>query len=368
MTKSAIREQGQIAEAIQHKTAAHPYPPPYPPSWVDRLTDWVERLPGPAWIFYLGAGLVISLTRNIIGWTDGSYPVGTFFVIHILDGLISVYPLFVLHYLDERAKAALEAFRPVLTGHDANYQQLSYEMTTMPTRPVMIFSLVGFAGGLAYLPLFVAEADIQELKYFTSPLATTVDMGLTAISWAMMWVFAYHTIRQLRLVSRIYTRQTNVRIFDTGPLYSLSGITAMTTVALLVFTYVYLAFYVNWQIENPSNAAFGLSFAGVALATFVWPLFGAHRLLQQEKERRKGIVARRMEDVTDELHQRVETRNLERMDGLKDALDGLIAERGVLDKVSTWPWEPEAVRVVLTALFLPVVLWAITRVLERLGF
>jgi hypothetical protein len=22
---------------------------PYPPSWFDRFTDWVDRLPGPAW-------------------------------------------------------------------------------------------------------------------------------------------------------------------------------------------------------------------------------------------------------------------------------------------------------------------------------
>jgi hypothetical protein len=59
---------------------------------------------------------------------------------------------------------------------------------------------------------------------------------------------------------------------------------------------------------------------------------------------------------------------LQGMDTLKDGLDGLVVERSVLDKVSTWPWEPETVRVVVTALLLPAVLWAITRVLERLGF
>jgi hypothetical protein len=54
------------------------------------------------------------------------------------------------------------------------------------------------------------------------------------------------------------------------------------------------------------------------------------------------------------------------MEAIKHTLDGLIAERGVLEKVSTWPWEPETVRVVVTALLLPVVLWIITRILERL--
>ena len=33
-------------------------PHPYPPSWVDRLIDWVERRPGPAWLFYAGLAVV----------------------------------------------------------------------------------------------------------------------------------------------------------------------------------------------------------------------------------------------------------------------------------------------------------------------
>jgi hypothetical protein len=28
-------------------------PQPYAPSWIDRLTAWVERLPGPSWSYYL---------------------------------------------------------------------------------------------------------------------------------------------------------------------------------------------------------------------------------------------------------------------------------------------------------------------------
>ncbi|MGH7425775.1 MAG: hypothetical protein ACREJP_06375, partial [Candidatus Methylomirabilales bacterium] len=35
---------------------------PYPPSWVDRLTDWVERLPIPWWLFYLALGAASALS------------------------------------------------------------------------------------------------------------------------------------------------------------------------------------------------------------------------------------------------------------------------------------------------------------------
>jgi hypothetical protein len=33
----------------------------YSPSWVDQLTDWVRRLPLPAWVFYLALGLALTL-------------------------------------------------------------------------------------------------------------------------------------------------------------------------------------------------------------------------------------------------------------------------------------------------------------------
>ena len=56
------------------------------------------------------------------------------------------------------------------------------------------------------------------------------------------------------------------------------------------------------------------------------------------------------------------------VDHLHNALDGLIMERDVVAKASTWPWEPEAVRAVITAVLLPIFIWIVTRVLANIGF
>jgi hypothetical protein len=349
---------------------------PYAPSWIDRLMDWVQQLPGPAWLYYLGVALVLVLVRTVAAWSDGSYPVGTFFPVHILNAISGVYWLLMLHYLDDRAGAALADFRPVLNvgpegTTDAGYERLRYQLTTMPARPVLLWSIIGFVWGLvANSPLLWSEAQLQALKLFTSPTAALLDCTLNGLSFMIGFVFFYHTIRQLRLVSRIYTQHTKINLFETGPLYTLSRITGLTTIALLFLSYLYAAFAFNWQIDlnSPGAAVIGGSTIFIALATFVWPLFGAHTLLQQQKVHRKSAVAQRMEAVTDELHHRVDTHELQNIDALKNALDGLVLERGVLDKVSTWPWEPETVRAVVTTLLLPVVLWIVTRVLERLGF
>ena len=41
---------------------------PYPPSWMDRLTDWVRSLKVPYWIVYLIPALVLFLITSAINW------------------------------------------------------------------------------------------------------------------------------------------------------------------------------------------------------------------------------------------------------------------------------------------------------------
>lgn len=40
----------------------------YAPSWVDRLLDWIDRLPIPAWAFYLAVYLLAALGLHISNW------------------------------------------------------------------------------------------------------------------------------------------------------------------------------------------------------------------------------------------------------------------------------------------------------------
>ena len=39
-------------------TTSATFTPPYPPSWIDRLLDWIGRLRMPNWLFYLGLTVV----------------------------------------------------------------------------------------------------------------------------------------------------------------------------------------------------------------------------------------------------------------------------------------------------------------------
>jgi hypothetical protein len=66
---------------------------PYPKSWIDRLIQWIDRLPGPSWVFYVLGVLVLMLLINAILWIDGSVPAGSF------GSIKGVFPPFVLYFL-----------------------------------------------------------------------------------------------------------------------------------------------------------------------------------------------------------------------------------------------------------------------------
>lgn len=341
---------------------------PYAPSWLDRLTDAIGRLPGPYWLYYLIVGVVLAMARTVIAWIDGSYPVGTFFAVHVIDGLIPAYFLFAMHLLDDLAKNAMADFRQRLRGGEAEYEQLTHRLTTMPFRTTVVIGILAIAEGAVYIPLLLSPVDIANSYYLTSPTATVADTVLSVLAGLFMVTFGFHTLRQLWLISRIYTRHTNVSIFDTGGLYALSRVTAVTAVALLFFTYIYFALYItNGSINSVINGVVvGLIVFGALLA-FVVPLWGAHRLLQRAKTARLSETALRIETAADALHGRTDAGKYSEVGDIKSTLDALLVERGVVAKASTWPWEPDALRGVLTAVLLPILIWIVTRILERFG-
>jgi len=271
------------------------------------------RLPGPYWVWYLALGLLFALVRTIAGWIDGSYPVGTLFRVHVLDGFIPVYFVIVIHLLDEMARRALADYRPVLRGGDPEYARLSYQLTTLPWRTSLVFGIVGFAAGAVYVPFLLSPADVEASHYLTATSAG-VDTVLSGFAGLMMWMFGFHSLHQLRTISRIYTQHTEVSIFNAGPLYALSRVTAVTSISLLLFIYFYLAFYGDWQINSISNALLVGAILFTAVLTFVgaalWsPAAAAHREEHPaERDRPTSRVSRRCaacQDRRRRVHRRI---------------------------------------------------------------
>jgi hypothetical protein len=178
----------------------------------------------------------------------------------------------------------------------------------------------------------------------------------------------YHTLHQLRMVNAIYTEHTRINLFQRGPLYTLSGLTARTAIGIGIPTYAW--FQAN-SASAPGTSAYDIIqtvfLSIVMIVTFIWPLVGAHNLLEREKQQLQDEVGRRMEAALSTLHRQVDSGEPGERGALKETLDLLMTEQGVIDKLRTWPWQTGTVSGLGVAFLVPVLIWIVQRVLERLG-
>ena len=334
----------------------------FPPSWADALTRFIERLPGPAWVTYTTLFLVLLLVTNATGWLDGSLPIGSF---DLYLSSLAVYPVVALaaiYYLDAKAVAALETMRPALAVDDHDFELLRYELATMPARPTIVWSLVGLAFALGYI------AFGQAGPVAGGGLPVLLLDGLMAlIGFPLLAVLFFHTLRQLRLISRIQSQMVWIDVFQLEPLLALSGVTARNGIIIVGLAYVSAATDPStFALTNPTLLAFVVISILIAIAAFILPLNGIHQRIAEEKERLTVGANRDLQSVLAEISRRARAVDLTDADALNKQLSSLVIQRDVIARIPTWPWEAATLRAFVTAVLLPIALWFVFRALDRL--
>ena len=367
LDRPAVNGAVQDSLSAKREREAGKYERPYPPSWVDRLTDWVRRLPVPAWVFYLALGLGLWLVLLVTDWAAAMSPTGDLVPDYLLAAMTCAYILAMVHFLDDSTTVALARFRPVITVDDAGYDKLYYQLTNLPARPTIIATALGAFYSLVTL-LIVVFVDENPFLGALPPIFLIVRLTFSTLIYALLGMVIYHTLHQLRTVNEIYTRYTRINLFQLGPIYALSSLAARTAIGIAIPTYVWFQVAsLSAPGNSPSDIFETVILAFIGVATFIWPLVGAHNLLEREKQRLKDEVAQRIEATIATLHSSVDTATLEHRGSLKDTLDGLVTEQGVVDKLRTWPWKTETVSGLGFAFLLPIIIWVVQRLLERLG-
>lgn len=105
-----------------------------------------------------------------------------------------------------------------------------------------------------------------------------------------------------------------------------------------------------------------------SVVVFVLPLRGMQRRIIAEKRHLQSEVGLRLETTMAAIHRSVDAGEIVEAGKMNDALDALIAERELVDKLPTLPWRPGTLRGLVTAIVLPLALFLVQRVLaEFLG-
>jgi hypothetical protein len=344
------------------RAGAAAWTPPFRRSWANWLIERVEALPVPPILVY---GTAVAVTIGIdlaVSWGSGGLPVGEFDLSLIIDSLYPAGNLALLHVIVATTRNALQAARPVLGLDQERFRRLEWEMTNVP-------ALAGVLVILVLLPLGPASAiwwrSLQGVAGTTT--AVLVWDSLVFIGgYAVFGLLAVNAVRQLRAIGRIGD-MARVDILSPEPLSRFADVTARTAMGLALAVVVAAA--PRWSTLQNAPAFLTIASGGwivFAVAVFVLPLQGIHRRLDAEKAVMKEEADRRLKTVIGHIHEAIDRDDLANADALNKMLVSVSHERDLVARLPTWPWSAGTLRGFVTVIIVPIAVFLITRLLDRL--
>jgi len=338
-------------------------PPPYAASWLDRLLDWIEALPGPAPLAYLVLGTVVVVVMYAQPWTLGAASPFTPVEKLYWGGIIGVQ-LAAAGYVRRVAGMAFDAFRPALRLPEPELAVLRHRLVVIPAGPAFAAAATGIA-------LAAASLAINPAATTSAPLTGTLLAGAFVLQgWlsAVMLVLLLQLLRQIREIRALLARAVVVDVFRPGPLHAFARVTSVTGSLLVLF--IASSFLVIPLPTEPGTLLVAwLPYLVVppiiAVSAFVLPLYGMHGRLVDEKERLQGEAEERLQGLFAEMNRDIDARDLARADAVNKTLTSLLQQRDVLAKLPTWPWSTATLRGFVTAILLPLFLFLMQMVLSR---
>lgn len=329
--------------------------PLFRPSYINRLTKWIEGLPGSSWGYYSGFAIFLLSVLTAPSWVEGAIPIGTFLPEHIFLSTAIPFIIAIIPYFDERALKALEIIKPVLNIDEEKTKDFTYKLTHLPAYKSVFASIVAIIF-MHYFEFITGEA-YQNTALVGFPFSMVLSRAIYLICWWFFGLFLYHTIHQLGLINKIYNNHTKIDLFRMHPLYEFSNLAAFTSGALIVLPYGFLFITPSVKLSDPVILIMYLFLSIIPVATFILPQLGLYRLQTTEKKKLLDEVDQRYKNVLDKVNNFVDNGKHGEIANLNNSLSTLSNIRQRIRKISTWPWQPETIRWLFTALVLPLLMW-----------
>ena len=274
-------------------------------------------------------------------------------------------PLIVLglafyHFITQAGSQALQNFRPLLPADENEFTKIDYGLNYLPPRLFWLIIIISILGSISYV--FGSPNTFGAIVPRTI-LPVSIIFIISIITVIPFYGQLFRIFRQVRILNDLFERASNINLLHLEPAHAFARLTASTGGGLILLI-------VTAILYNP-DLGVGFNLVGVIIAAclcvliFVVPLVGMRRRLIAEKKRRLEEVSGLLQLTLDQIHAKARNQADIDIGEVKATMGALIEERALIEKVSTWPWDTGTLRGFASTLLLPIVLWLITRLLEK---
>lgn len=338
--------------------------PPYPASWVNRFTSWMRGLPTPAWVSYLALFVLFGGILGVLSrWIAGIVPTGAWTIPVYYDvysgTIITVATLAFYHYFEVEMAEALDQSKSLTKYSSEKLEKIKYEFINMPALPYLIASIF-FA--LITIPAIFFEYGFTGVNL--SNILVFVEWFLTA---AVTFGFVLRLIRFILQIRRFYADLSDLSLYNLASIYELPNVAAQAGLVLFVLWYVNLPFTTNeFNASNPLIILTIVFISLVPLAAFGIPFGALNRRLVREKKEEINQVSLQIKAAFDKVDSDFEAGKLNNMENMEAVISNLMSKSKFLEAIPTWPWRQGTFRLTITAVLLPISVWLIQQLLDRL--
>jgi len=330
---------------------------PYPPSWMDRISAWIDRLTISAGQFYFLAGIATSTGFMVLAWLGGGLRVGEFHYLIVAGGFYTVLPIVLYRYLSGRAGEYFDTFKPILQVSSSVSNRFAYGLQQLPARWGWIILIFALAFGISD----VTTRPESYLLIENSPLyIVLINIIVTSFNGAMIFALVAQIFRQLRFVHQMHRLPLTIDLFNLDIAHTFSKLTARIAGSLILLGLLLTA--------EPSQSAllisFYVMFSLLGLLAFFVPLRGMYGAIRQKKNNALQEINGNIASIIELIQAQVGKNKFPRANDLNTTLTGLVSSKSIVEKIPPWPWDVSIFRSFVSSILLPILLWFVFRVLD----
>ncbi|MFC1945821.1 hypothetical protein ACFLW1_01325 [Chloroflexota bacterium] len=282
-------------------------------------------------------------------WQDNME--GPVLIIYIL-----VVPIFMWRLRDR----AIQAFKPLLSLNEDDFNQLAAEVTTPKRRWEWTAVLIGV--GLA-----VSLGQPWSLPWGLGELWWSVYLVITAtlMNGLLAWLI-YDTLTSAVRINRLSRRDLKLEIFDVELLTPIArwslgislGFVGGISLSLVFGTWESL---MRWQ----SITMYAILVCVTVIIFFV-SMWSAHRAMTEAKKRKLTMARKHLIAIALELEDRTAQGRIGGMEGVSSAVTSWATYERLVKETPTWPFNAGIIRRLLASTIVPAVVYLI-KILTGLG-